>query len=124
MHEDAVHYLLKLGIKPNDKANGGCSGLDTVFFHMDWEKHNLPSFMNCSERCLKIAKDLIRHHARWTPDEHNIRATRRAACDVGPKCVSALVDLLGKPGVCSPEVMAKLVGTDQMQDMLKRSEQA
>lgn len=119
----AVHYLLKIGIDPNDKRNGGSSGLDTVLVHMDWGKKwqsVLPGYGCTARTCLTMTKDLLRHKARWGPDATDLRAARRAVCQVGPEYVSELVDLLGRPGVCAPEVLAKLVGTDQVQDQLKR----
>ena len=124
IHERAVHYLLKIGIDPNDKKNGGSSGLDTVIIHMDWGKRwrsVLPGYGDTARTCLNITKDLLRHRARWRPDATHLRAARRSACEVGPECVSDLVDLLGRPGSCAPEVLAKLVGTDKMQDQLKRA---
>ena len=124
IHEEAVHYLLKLGINPNDKEDGGSSGLDMVLRHIDWGKrweHLLPAYRDTAAKCLAMTKDLIRHKARWTPDAHDLRATRRAACEIGPDCVAELVDILGRPGVCSPTILQNLVGSTQMQDLLKRA---
>jgi hypothetical protein len=124
IHEQAVHYLLKLGINPNDKDNGGSSCLDTVLTHIDWGKRwsrILPGYGCTAKTCLTLARDLIKHKARWRPDACNLRAARRAVCEVGPEYVSELVDLLGYPGACAPETLARLVGTSQMQDQLKRT---
>jgi hypothetical protein len=123
IHEQAVHYLLKLGVDPNDKENGGSSGLDTVLIHMDWGKRwqrLLPGHSCTARTCLTMARDLIRHKARWRPDACNLCAVRRAACEVGPEYVSELVDLLGRPSASSPADLQKLVGSPQMQDQLKR----
>lgn len=125
VHEEAVHYLLKLGINPNDKEDGGSSGLDTVLVHIDWGKRwqrVLPAHACTARACLGIARDLIRHKARWTPDACDLRATRRAVCEVGPEYVSDLVGLLGRPGACSPADLQKLVGSPKMQDQLKRGD--
>ena len=123
LRDEVVRYLLKLGFRPNDKEDGGSSCLDTVLIRIDWGKrveHVLPSYRDTPERCLRMAKALISHKARWTPDDYIMRATRRAACQIGPQLVSDLVGLLGRPGVCKPEVLQKLVGSRQMQDMLKK----
>lgn len=81
----------------------------------------LPAYEDTAEKFLRMAKDLIRHKARWTPDAYDIRGTRRAVCQISPQCVSDLVGLLGRPGVCSPAVLQKLVGSPAMQDLLKRA---
>lgn len=123
LHDQAVHYLLKLGIDPNDKENGGASGLDTVLVLLDWGKrmhYLIPSCTDTADKCLKIAKDLIRHKARWAPDAFSLRRTRKAACEIDPERVSQLVGLLARPGVCSSAMLQKLVGHPKMQDLLKR----
>ncbi len=92
--------------------------------HIDWGKRwgrVWPGYGCTAGKCLAIARDLLKHEARWRPDAYKLRAVRRAVCEVGPKYVSELVDLLGRPGACAPEILAKLVGTGQMQDQLKRT---
>lgn len=127
LRDQAVRYLLKLGFKPNNKEDGGSSCLDTVLIRIDWGKRVeqvLPAYRDTPEKCMRMAKDLIRHKARWTPDAHGIRAVQRAVCQIGPQCVLDFVRLLGMPGVCSPAVLRKLVGSPTMQDLLKRAGRA
>lgn len=101
LRDRAVRYLLELGFKPNDKKDGGSGCLDTVLIRIDWGKrveHVLPSYRDTPEKCLRMAKDLIRHKARWTPDETDLRGARRAVCQIGPQCVSDFVVSSGKAG--------------------------
>lgn len=119
IHVSAVHYLLKIGISPNDKEDGGSSGLDAILFQIDWGKRCLYKHSSTADNCLKIAKDLIQHRAKWTPDAHNLRGARRAVCQVEPKYASQLVGLLKRPRVCDPEILAKFTGAAKMQEMLK-----
>lgn len=124
IHTRAVHYLLKIGIDPNDKEDGGSSGLETAITHIDWGKKMQriwPGHEDTDSECLTIVKDLIRHKARWTPDDSELRAARRAVCEVGPDQVSQLITLLAKPRVCSPDVLQTLVGSPKMQEILKRA---
>lgn len=123
IHEEAVHYLLRLGINPNDEKDGGSSALDTILIHIDWGKRMqsiMPSHEDTADKCLRIAKDLIRHRARWAPDACSLRATRRAVCQVGPQYASDLVNLLRRRNACSDAVLGKFVGSPQIQDLLKR----
>jgi len=122
IHVSAVSYLLRIGISPNDKENGGSSGLDIILMHMDWGlrfKRILPSYSCTASDCLRIAKALIRHRAKWTPEPHELRAARRAICQVEPRYASELVELLKRPGVCDPEILAKFAGTARMRELLK-----
>lgn len=123
IHEETVHYLLRLGINPNDKKDGGSSALDAILIHIDWGKRMqriMPPYDDTADKCLKIAKDLIKHKARWTPDACRLRATRRAVCQVGPQYASDLVSLLRRRNACSDAVLEKFVGSSLMQDLLKR----
>ena len=80
----------------------------------------LPGHGCTARTCLSMGRDLIRHKARWRLDACTLRAARKAACEVGPEYVAELVDLLGRPDVCSLIDLQKLVGSPQMQDQLKR----
>ena len=118
VNEEAVHHLLNRGINPNDKENGGSSGLDTVFFHIDSGKINLPIYRDSARKCLAMTKDLIQNKARWRPDDHELRAARRSMCEA-PELIPEFVKLLRKPGVCSLEVYQQLVGSPLMKKFLR-----
>jgi Ankyrin repeat len=70
---DAIQYLLEIGAKPNDKANGGSSALDTCVWQMGF-----PSFSPYGVERLKstyaVSNDLdnirklAEHGAVWRPD--------------------------------------------------------
>jgi hypothetical protein len=123
MHEDTVRYLLKLGINPNDKEDGGSRGLEAVLLRIDWGKQMQrfsPSFSDTASKCLSMARKLIRHKARWTPDAYVLRATRRAACEASPEQMTELVGQLGRPGVCDPEILRRFVDNPKIQELLKK----
>ena len=115
----AVNFLLNLGVKPNDKENGGSSGLDIILVMVDHDRFNISMYENCAEMCLVIARALIRHGAKWKPDDHELRRARRAM-RLEPKFVGKFVKTLGQPGVTEPAIMEKLVGSRLMKEALNR----
>ena len=97
--------------------------MEAVLLRIDWGKQMQrfsPSFSDTASKCLSMARKLIRHKARWTPDKYVLRATRRAACEASPEQMTELVGQLGRPGVCDPELLRKFVDNPKIQELLKK----
>jgi hypothetical protein len=99
---DIMGYLLTIGAKPNDKADGGSSALDSCLRILGWEdldrvEHGDFAIYEDSpqktSRARPAIRVLLRHGAIWTPDLSTLNATRRILYRLEP---DLLVELLAQ----------------------------
>jgi hypothetical protein len=121
---DAIRYLLEIGAKPNDKANGGSSALDTCIWHIGF-----PSFNSYGGRRLKSKyeisndvdniRELVEHGAVWKPDNpQSTNSLRRNLYACEPGVTIELLRILLKYNACLLEQARELLNKPRMQEHL------
>ncbi|MCO6043304.1 ankyrin repeat domain-containing protein [Aeoliella sp. ICT_H6.2] len=119
-----IERLLKQGLDPNDRVNGGCSAIQTFLTHVDWsarfryyrweEKSNGFDTAEGREH-LRLIHLLARHGGRWVPEESGeINAARRALVTMTPDYTLEFVWIMGKYKACSKQVITSLVHTPKI----------
>lgn len=125
---DVVRYLFELGAKPNDKSNGGSSGLDDCLERIPFESfmHSL-SFTGYRDRS-KASKYaisntratiqlLLEHGALWRPDgADQVARVRRRLLECEPDVTLELVERLMKHAACSNDTIRELLRTPTMKN--------
>jgi Mor family transcriptional regulator len=123
---DVVRYLFELGAKPNDKANGGSSGLDDCLERIPFEsfRHSF-SFTGYRDKS-KASKYaisntratiqlLLEHAALWRPDgAEQVARVRRSLLECEPDITLDLVERLMKHSACSNDTIRELLRTPTM----------
>lgn len=122
--KDAIHYLLEIGAKPNDRPNGGSSALESCLWRLNWGRFNgygekkLASRYDASA-ALECIAELLAHGAVWNPGEpHNVTSLRRTLCECEPAVTVALLQLFRKYNACPAERVHKLLGTPRIREHL------
>ena len=110
--------LLKLGFPVNDQANGGSSLIELLLIGMAWSFY---PYMTDRDRNVdhprarektKMLHLLVKHGARWIPDEHsNLRRIRRELCRLSADYALELVWMMSKYGGCQRPVIESLLRT-------------
>jgi hypothetical protein len=125
---DSVAYLLDLGAKPNDKPNGGSTALGQSLYsglryrgrydyHVYGSRVKAPKF--AVSNTLEIVRTLLKHGARWQPDDATeIRWVRRHLYECEPEVTLELVKQLVIHVACSHETIQTLLKTPVMKDHL------
>jgi hypothetical protein len=125
---DSVEYLLGLGAEPNDQPNGGssalsqclCSGLryrGRYDYHVYGSRVKAPTF--AVSKTLDIVRALLKHGARWRPDNSaEIRWLRGHLYECEPDVTLELVKQLVKHSACSRETIELLLRKPAMKDHL------
>lgn len=127
-YADVTGYLLDLGAKPNDKANGGSSALDRCFWHVEIEDSNhirygrlISRYGVC--RTFDTIEILVEAGAQWKPDErYSILRFRRMLLKMEPKLVIDLFKVLKTHGACSEETVRNFLDTPKMRQHLEEKE--
>jgi len=121
---DAVSYLLQLGAKLNDKANGGSSALDGSLWNLGLD--HVSPFCHHRHRPLyevrpglDIIQKLCQHGALWRPSDTNaMNSLRRSLFACEPAVTTELLKIFRKYQACSEETVEKLLHTPRMQQHL------
>jgi hypothetical protein len=120
-----LEYLLEIGAKPNDKANGGSSALDTAlqdlgFPRFDaYSRKSLKSKYHVS-RPLDCVSVLLAHGAVWNPEEaYGLNSLRRSLLACEPDVTIELLQMFRKHNSCPAVRVHRLLGTPRMKDHLK-----
>jgi hypothetical protein len=109
-----VKFILEGGVPPNDKPNGGSSGLESAMRHIDWGTCFAYS-TDAAQDSVETVKLLLQHGARWVPDEPwHINAIRRALYRVEIRHTVDLVNLLITYKACEVELLRRFVSTPKM----------
>jgi len=122
--KDALHYLLEIGAKANDRANGGSSALDTCLWHLSFKRFDpyggkrLASKYDASG-ALECVQELLAHGAVWNPTEpSHVTSLRRTLCECEPAVTIELLQLFHKYNACPAEQIHKLLGTPRIREHL------
>jgi hypothetical protein len=125
VYKDVVEYLLSVGAKPNDKANGGSTALDSCLSHLNFRSHATFNFKH--QRCkyevhkeLECIRMLVEHGAVWKPnDKYQTTSIRRALLECEPKVTTEVVRLLTQSDPSARETLQELVWTPRMRQHLE-----
>jgi ankyrin repeat protein len=122
--KDALHYLLEIGAKPNDRANGGSSALETCLWRLSLGRFDTYGAKNLASRysasgALECIGELLNHGAVWNPSEPgHVASLRRTLCECEPTVTVALLELFRKYNACPAERVHKLLGTPRIRGHL------
>lgn len=115
--KEIVKYIFELGANPNDKANGGSTGLDNClgyfrFADMDAILHGYkrltPKYVVC--QTLDCIRELIEHGAIWKPDGNTeMNRVRRALYEMEPDVTLELLKMFVGHQSCLQETMNELL---------------
>jgi len=122
--KETIEYLLSLGAKTNDKANGGSSALDRCLWRLGWGSHD--SFFNKrlsskydvsgAFECIRL---LIERGAHWAPeDKTEVNSVRKALYQCEPAVVVDLIKLLARNKACPEETLEQLLDAPRMREHL------
>jgi hypothetical protein len=121
---DALHYLLELGAKPNDRTDGGSSALETCLWRLSYGRFGSYGGRNLASRYsasgpLDCIAELLAHGAVWNPSEpYHVTSLRRTLCECEPSVTVALLELFRKYNACPAERVHKLLGTPRIREHL------
>jgi ankyrin repeat protein len=125
---DVVRYLLELGAKPNDKANGGSSSLDRCLStSLGFTGFRYDSYFGTPAKASKYSVSdtldtlrlLLEHGAQWRPDEpREIQWVRRNLLECEPDVTVELIEQLMKHTACTQDTIHDLLRTPAMKKHL------
>lgn len=122
--KDALHYLLEIGAKANDRANGGSSALDTCLCHLSFGRFNGYGVKRLASRydasgALECIRELLAHGAVWNPDEPSqVTSLRHTLCECEPAVTIELLELFHKYNASPAERIHKLLSTPKIKEHL------
>jgi hypothetical protein len=122
--KDAICYLLEIGAKPNDRANGGSSAVDTCLWHLSFGRFNSYGEKRLASRydasgALECVRELVAHGAVWDPTEQNqVASLRRTLCECEPAVTVELLELFHRYNACPAERIHKLLSTPRIREHL------
>jgi hypothetical protein len=120
-----LEYLLDLGARPNDRANGGSSALETALWHMSFARldpfgsKQLRSKYQLSEElgCVRV---LLEHGAIWNPeDTYQVNLLRKTLLECEPDVTIDLLQMFRNYNACPAERVHRLLGTPRMEEHLR-----
>jgi len=122
-HVEAILYLLEIGAKPNDKANGGSSALDSCMWQLNFGNYSLYHKKLRSKydvsKGLECARELASHGAIWNPDDQSVlNSLRRSLYGCEPGVTIELLQLLHKHNACPKERLVELLNKPRMKEHL------
>jgi hypothetical protein len=125
---DVVRYLLELGAKANDKANGGSSALDRCLLtSLGFRGFRYDSYFGTPAKASKYSvsntldtlRVLLEHGAQWRPDEpREIQWVRRNLLECEPDVTVELIEQLMKHTACTQDTIHDLLRTPAMKKHL------
>lgn len=110
---DLLQRLLVMGYPANDQPNGGSSHIGSLVHSMGWswrtrERKNLDT--EESREKMKMLHILVRHGARWTPnDQRDLNSIRRSLLALIPDYTVELIWLMAKYSACERSVVEHLL---------------
>ena len=127
--KEIIKYLLELGAKPNDKANGASKAMDRCLLHLPHETidvliHRRQASRWEVRRSMESLGELVKHGAIWQPDDsRQMDYIRRGLYEVNPEVTVDLLELFVKTKCCSSETIQSLLRTPRIRQHLKPHEQ-
>lgn len=125
---DIIEYLLKLGAKPNRKANGGSAAIDTCLWHIHFEgrspfRSRLPISKYDVHRSFDAIRKLVAHGAIWTPDDRSqLKSVRRTLLECEPGVTVELLRILTSGNACSSETLHELFTSPRLREHLSKEQ--
>lgn len=122
--KDALRYLLEIGAKANDRANGGSSALNTCLWHLSFGSYDLCGGKRLRSKydvssAMECIQELLAHGAVWNPDEQgDLNSLRRTLCECEPAVTIELLYLFRRSNACPAERVHRLLGTPRMREHL------
>jgi hypothetical protein len=123
---DILLYLLQLGARPNDRANGGSSSLSRCLHFMHFEGIGVPgnalrrTIYSVAESLRKILL-LAEHGAIWNPeDRYEMNRVRRTLLECEPEVSIALFKIFVPNKVCSQENWKSLFASVRFRQHLEK----
>jgi len=107
--KETIEYLLALGAKPNDKANGGSSALDRCFWHLGFGNYDSLFNKRLStksdvSKTFDCMRALVERGAFWIPkDRSRLNSVRQALSKCEPAVTVDFVKLLARNKACPEE---------------------
>jgi hypothetical protein len=127
--KEIIKYLLELGARPNDKANGASTAMDRCLLHLPHESidaliHRRRVSRWEVRRTMESLGELVKHGAIWEPDDsRQMDYIRRGLYQVNPEVTVDLLELFIKTKCCSLETIQSLLRTPRIRQHLKPHEQ-
>jgi len=129
-HKEMMAYLIGLGARLNDKANGGSSALDNCLRHLSWEDFDRIRYggRHYQSPAYKVSKTrdairlLVEHGALWNPGD-SLNDVRRSLYRIDPEVTVELAGLFLKYHACDDTTLRDLLRPSRMQQHLAPAEQ-
>lgn len=121
---NTIRYLLELGAKPNNKANGGSSAVDMCLHKIHLGQIGslriAPILTHCHVRdALAALSELLEGDAVWKPDDGlQMKSVRRTLYGCEPRVTIEFLKLLVKYKACAENVIHELVSAPRMRKHL------
>jgi ankyrin repeat protein len=122
--KELIAYLLSLGASPNDKPNGGSSGLDHLFWHLGFARFDVFTNDRIATRSdvretFECIRQLAEHGAIWRPeDRHSLNSVRQVLYKCEPQVTVDVVKLLASNKGCEEETLEQLLNAPRMKQHL------
>ena len=123
---DLLNMLLDHGFNPRKLGDKGSSLIQTLLSVMSWGLPSFPGFTfqkenidsDKSREKIKMLHILVRHGARWEPDQYGLKDARRCLLKLTTDYTMEFIWLMSEYKACSPEAVKGLVHTPKMQAFL------
>ena len=128
---ETVRYLLDLGARPNDKANGGSTALDEClsanlraesFRSRDpsgWYGYSSKASKYSAKNTLDTVQLLLEKDAQWRPDSPTeFSSVRRNLFECDPEVALVLVEMMLEHAACTTDTINELLQTTAMRKHL------
>jgi hypothetical protein len=122
--KELIAYLLSLGASPNDKPNGGSSGLDHLFWHLGFARFDVFTNDRIATRSdvretFECIRQLAEHGAIWRPeDRRSLNSVRQVLYKCEPQVTVDVVKLLASNKACEEETLEQLLNAPRMKQHL------
>lgn len=118
-HTSIIEFLLDKGVKPNDKPNGGASGLDSALNAIGqgarYSKNSPYHYPCTASPSIEIIRLLVEHGAHWVPDDNSaINGARRSLYEVDKSYTVDVIKLFAAYGACDKDLLWKFVSSSTM----------
>ncbi len=123
---DVLVYLLELGARPNDRANGGSSSLSRSLHFMHFERIGIHGFAGkrtvySVSTSLEKIRILAEHGAIWNPDDaYEMNSLRRTLLECEPEVSIALFKIFVPNAVCCQDTWKNLFSSMRFRQHLEK----
>jgi ankyrin repeat protein len=119
---DILIELLKMDFDPRELPDKGTSSIESLLNMMTWDysnyftrkrnESNIDSYRSRDK--MKMLHLLVRHGARWEPDEDNLKYARRSLLRMNPHYPMEFAWIMTEYKACRFEILEKLMNTKTM----------